>query len=106
MLRIGINGFGRIGRAITRILAQKPGFQLLAVNELDSDLKNFAYLLKYDSVYGRFPIPVEADVESLILQIGEMQVAFYSHCSIQEVPWERHEIDVLIEATGVHADAL
>lgn len=105
MLRIGLNGFGRIGRAVTRILSGQPELQLAAVNELDSDLKNFAYLLKYDSVYGRFQMSVEADVERRTLHIGEMPVTFYSDGKIQDVPWEKHQIDVLIEATGVDANA-
>ena len=54
MIKVGLNGFGRIGRAITRILAEKRNFKIIVINEIDEDVENLAYLLKYDSIYGKF----------------------------------------------------
>ncbi len=59
-VRVGINGFGRIGRLVFRVMAEKPqDFDIVAINDL-SDAKSLAMLLKYDSVHGRFPGTVEA----------------------------------------------
>lgn len=106
MVRIGINGFGRIGRAITRILDSHPDLQVVAVNELDPDLQNFRYLLSYDSLHGRFGKPVEADVEGRALTIGGARVAFHAQRSIVDVPWSAHDVDVVVEATGVDANVV
>ena len=54
MIKIGLNGFGRIGRAITRILSDSKAMRLTVVNELDRDIENLGYLIKYDSIYGKF----------------------------------------------------
>ena len=54
MIRIGLNGFGRIGRAITRIISNSKDIKLVAVNEIDDDIENLLYLLKYDTTYGKF----------------------------------------------------
>jgi len=54
MLRVGINGFGRIGRVLFRINEASRVFDVVAINDLDPDIENHAYLLKYDSTYGRF----------------------------------------------------
>lgn len=102
-LRIGVNGFGRIGRAIVRIATLRPDVTVAAVNELDSDLENLAYLLKYDSTYGRFTHPVAAEGERG-LRIGEQVVPFSSYVDIRDVPWDHHGVDVVIDATGVEAN--
>ncbi len=54
MIRVGINGFGRIGRALTRIASNMEDLKIVAINDIDEDKKNLAYLLKYDSIYGQF----------------------------------------------------
>lgn len=106
MLRIGLNGFGRIGRAVTRILSDRPESELVVVNELNPDLRNLVYLLKYDSLYGRFEKPVRVESEDETLLVDKVAIQFYSHRDIRAVPWEEHGIDVLIEATGVDANAV
>jgi glyceraldehyde 3-phosphate dehydrogenase len=105
MIRVGLNGFGRIGRVVTRILAEHPDIQLVVVNELDTDVANFAYLLKYDSLYGRFAQPVEV-AGNRALRIGDGQVDFVSYNDIRDVGWNSYGVDVVIEATGVNANGL
>lgn len=106
MITVGLNGFGRIGRAVARILSGRADLKLVVVNELNDDLNNLAYLLKYDSVYGRFDKVVEVESGRHALLVGKAAVRFYAHQDICSVPWEEHGIDVLIEATGVDANAI
>ena len=105
MIRIGLNGFGRIGRVVTRIIADSPDVSLVAVNELDSDIPNLAYLLKYDSIYGRFNKSVEVDADRHALWIDGVGVPFESQVDLRAVPWEEYGVDVVVEATGVDANA-
>lgn len=104
MIRIGLNGFGRIGRAVVRIASQAPDVRVTVINELDNDIHNHAYLLKYDSIYRRFSRSVEAVENPTALRIDGMLVPFYSRPDIRDVPWEEHGVDVVIEATGVDAN--
>jgi glyceraldehyde 3-phosphate dehydrogenase len=101
-IRIGINGFGRIGRSVTRKIMQDPKFELVVVNEIESDLLNLEYLLKFDSVYGRFTGTTKTESDSLF--INQQKIRFFSESSIGDVPWESYNLDVLIEATGVNAN--
>jgi len=101
MLRVGINGFGRIGRAVFRINDREPRFEVVVVNDLDPNLENLAYLLKYDSIYGRFPGRVEADAEAGIVRVDGRAVVFHAEAEIARVPWDRYDVDVVIEASGV-----
>jgi glyceraldehyde 3-phosphate dehydrogenase len=105
MIRVGLNGFGRIGRAVTRILAEHSDIELVVVNELDDDVANFAYLLKHDSLYGRLAESVEI-VGDRAIRIGEREVAFLSFGGICDVAWSRYGVDVVIEATGVSANCV
>lgn len=105
-IRLGINGFGRIGRALTRKLFENsnPNLKLVVVNDLESDLNNLAYLLKHDSVYGRFP--TEVAVEGSHLYVRDNKINFYSRANILEVPWEKFDVDVIIESSGVKQNIL
>lgn len=105
MIRVGLNGFGRIGRVVTRILAEHPDMELAVVNELDTDVANFAYLLKHDSMYGRIGESVELAGDRAI-RIGGRLVDFLSSPAICEVPWRDYGVDVVIEATGVSANCM
>ncbi len=96
--RIAINGFGRIGRIFFRYAFGHPDLEFIAVNDLGS-LENLAYLLKYDTVYGRYEKPVEVKDNKLIVDGKEILV-------IQEkdpafLPWKDLDIDVVVESTGV-----
>ena len=99
MIRIGLNGFGRIGRAITRIIEQCTDCEIVVINEIDPDIKNSAYLLKYDSTYARFHGTVDAHDDKLVINGHDVQMHF-ERCA-DRVPWEKNNIDVLIDATGI-----
>lgn len=106
MIRIGINGFGRIGRVVARIVLQSSDCELVVINELDPDIKNLVYLLKHDSIYGRFngKTPIVIDEEKNIFYVDDKKIKVYSFYKTENVPWQDHDIDVLIDATGVSAN--
>jgi len=99
-IRVAINGFGRIGRAFAR-LSQGRGIEIVAVNDLGS-LENLAYLLKYDTVYGRAPFSVEAKGGALL--IDGKEVKFFSEKDPGALPWKELAIDVVVESTGFFTD--
>lgn len=98
MARIAINGFGRIGRAFCRLAYDNPAIEIVAINDL-GNIDNLAYLLKYDTVYGRSPFPVENTEKEIV--INGKPVAFLSERDPTKLPWGSMNIDVVIEATGV-----
>lgn len=97
--RLGINGFGRIGRNIFRII-QKGNLDLevVAINDL-TEAKNLAYLLKYDSVHGRFEGEVEANANGIKVNGEEIEVT--SKKDPANLNWQEKDVDIVIEATGV-----
>ena len=95
-IRVAINGFGRIGRAFVR-RSWGRGIEVVAVNDLGS-IENLAYLLKYDTVYGRAPFSVEAKDGALI--VDGKEVKFLSEKDPANLPWKDLDIDVVIESTG------
>ncbi|MEK7135602.1 MAG: glyceraldehyde 3-phosphate dehydrogenase NAD-binding domain-containing protein [Patescibacteria group bacterium] len=106
-IRVAINGFGRIGRAFAR-RSQGRGIEIVAVNDLGS-LENLAYLLKYDTVYGRAPFsvkvrPSQGGVDSGALVIDGREVKFFSEKDPANLPWKDLTIDVVVESTGFFTD--
>lgn len=99
---VGINGFGRIGRAVFRINEQQRCFRVAVVNDLDPNVENHAYLLKYDSTYGRFGGCVEASNGDMRMAVNGQSVCFYAAPDIADVPWMEHGVEVVIDATGVY----
>jgi glyceraldehyde 3-phosphate dehydrogenase len=101
--KIAINGFGRIGRQVTKALFQKYRgvFDLVAVNDL-SDVKTNAHLFKYDSNYGIFPGTVEVDGTDIIVDGDRIQVL--SERDPSKLPWEKLGVDIVIESTGIFTD--
>jgi len=97
MLRVAINGFGRIGRVTARILQERKDIELVAVNDL-TDNRTLAHLFKYDSVHGVFKGEVGFDDKQLIL--GDQKVKAYSEKDPSALPWKELDIDVVIESTG------
>jgi glyceraldehyde 3-phosphate dehydrogenase len=103
MTRVAINGFGRIGRAVFRIIAGRPesGVEVVAINDLSDD-EILAYLLEYDSVMGRFD--QEVSVADGVMKAGDQSVKMLMERDPAKLPWAELEVDVVIEATGVFRD--
>lgn len=99
-MKIGINGFGRIGRQVFRILHER-GLDVVLVNDL-TDNKTLAHLLKYDSVYGRFPGEVSYTDEFIVVDGKKIHAT--ATRNPEELPWKDLGVDVVIEATGVFRD--
>ena len=74
MVKVGINGFGRIGRAYFRIAESMPGIEIVAINDIQQDPKQAAYLLNYDSVYGRFDAEVDYNDDGLVVNGEEYPI--------------------------------
>jgi glyceraldehyde 3-phosphate dehydrogenase len=100
-IRVAINGFGRIGRAFVRQTWDNPDVELVAVNDLGS-LEDLAYLLKYDTVYGRAPFSIEQ--KEGVLAMNGKDVKFLSEKDATMLPWKDLAIDVVVECTGVYDD--
>jgi len=96
MIKVGINGFGRIGRAIFRINSDSREFDVVAINDLNPSNANLAYMLNYDSTYGVFDANINSDEDSLILNDNH-KISMYHIKNISEVPWEKHNIDIVID---------
>jgi len=96
-IRIGINGFGRIGRVFFRAIAANPEFEVAAINDL-TDTKTLAHLLKYDSVHGRFAGTVEAGPDSLVVNGKAIRVLAAKDPA--ELPWKALGVEYAVESTG------
>src|SRR3982075_2770655 len=102
-LKVGINGFGRIGRNIYRAAHDlKPNFEIVAVNDI-GDAKTFAHLLKHDTALGTFGPAVSATADAI--SVDGHKVTFLSHKDPSELPWKDLGVDVVIESTGLFTDA-
>ncbi len=100
-VKVGINGFGRIGRISFRAMAARPEeFEIVGINDL-ADNKALAILLKYDSVHGRFPGTVEADDEGLI--VNGKKIPVFSERNPADLPWDKVGCEVALESTGIFA---
>ncbi|MBI5392347.1 type I glyceraldehyde-3-phosphate dehydrogenase [Candidatus Woesearchaeota archaeon] len=99
MIRIAINGFGRIGRMILHAGYKDKKIQFVAVNDL-TDTKTLAHLLKHDSVHGAFDGVIETTTNSLIINGKELKV--FAEKEPEKLPWKKLKIDVVIESTGFY----
>lgn len=95
IIKVGINGFGRIGRRVFRLLLQHPKIEVVAINDI-ADAKTLSHLLKYDSIHGVLQEKVESTPHSI--KVGATSFAFYSQTDISKIPWKG--VDIVIEATG------
>jgi glyceraldehyde 3-phosphate dehydrogenase len=98
-IKVGINGCGRIGRAFAKLAAQDPEVEVVAVNDL-ADIENIAYLLNYDSAYGRSGLNASADKATGTLQIAGKSVRYLSEKEPEKLPWGALGVDIVIESTG------
>jgi glyceraldehyde 3-phosphate dehydrogenase len=97
-IKVGINGFGRIGRLTFRALLNKSNIDVVALNDL-TDAKTLAHLLKYDSVHGKFPGEVTVDGDCIIVNGKKMRV--YAEKDPVNLPWKDLGVEVVIESTGI-----
>ncbi|WKZ19200.1 MAG: type I glyceraldehyde-3-phosphate dehydrogenase [Candidatus Jettenia sp. CY-1] len=97
-IKIGINGFGRIGRNVFRAVTKRGGIDVLAINDL-ADSKSLALLLKYDSVHGRFDGNITAKERSLV--VNGKEVALFMEKDPSRLPWKSLGVDIVIESTGL-----
>ena len=102
MKRIAINGFGRIGRLAFRQLVSRPAFQVVVINDL-TDVETLAHLLKYDSIHGLFPGDVAVSNGNLVVNGQEIQIT--AERNPADLPWGASQVDLVVESTGVFADA-
>lgn len=102
MARIAINGFGRIGRSFLRASYSNNEFEIVAINDL-GDLENLAYLLKYDSAYGKFKGEIGFDKEKKLLLVDGKEISFISEKNPTNLPWKELGIDIVVESSGAFA---
>lgn len=98
MNKVAINGLGRIGRATLKIILDTPELELVAINDV-APLETLAYLLKYDTVYGRFGTSVEAGDGTL--RIGGREIRVLSEKDPAQLPWKEMEVQTVFECTGI-----
>lgn len=101
-VKIGINGFGRIGRLVYRAAYENPGVEIVAINDL-ADANTNAHLLKYDSVHGIFPGNVEVKDGNIVVDGKTVKV--FSERDPQAIPWRDMSVDIVVESTGVFTAA-
>lgn len=95
--RIAINGFGRIGRTLARLVVHHPQIELVAINDL-ADPKTMAHLFKYDSVHGRWSGNVSVENEQLV--IDDKRIHYSSIKEVDKLNWKQYDIDIVVECTG------
>jgi glyceraldehyde 3-phosphate dehydrogenase len=100
-IKVAINGFGRIGRLTFRALQNKSNVEVVAINDL-TNADTLAYLLKYDSVHGRFPGTVSVSADGLI--VNGKTIKIFAEKDPANLPWAAHNIDVVLESTGRFVD--
>ncbi len=100
-IRVGINGFGRIGRNVLRASFDKTELEFVAVNDL-TDAKTLAHLLKYDSVHGRFDAAIEAGEDYILLNGKKMRITAIRDPG--QLPWKELGVEVVVESTGIFRD--
>jgi len=102
MIKVAINGFGRIGRPVfRRIIDNHPNLEVAAINDL-TDTKTLAYLLKYDSLYGIYEKEVGSDQN--VLKVNGKEFKVFAKTEPKELPWKDLGVDVVLECTGVFTD--
>ena len=101
-VRVGINGFGRIGRNVVRAGLNRPGIEFVAVNDLPTPTETLAHLLKYDSVHGILDAEVKAEPDGFM--INGKKIKMFNAKSPGEIPWGDLGVDIVVESTGLFTD--
>ncbi|MBR6690436.1 MAG: type I glyceraldehyde-3-phosphate dehydrogenase [Bacilli bacterium] len=102
MIRVAINGFGRIGRLVFRIMEEDPNFEVVAINDL-TDAEQLSYLLKYDTNHGNYRVN-EISFEDNYIIVGERKIRVYAETDPVNLPWRELNIDEVFECTGRFTD--
>ena len=102
MIKVAINGFGRIGRLAFRLMEEDPDFEVVAINDL-TDAEQLAYLLKYDTNHGNYRID-EISFEGDYIIVGNRKIRVYAEKDPAMLPWKDLDIDVVFECTGLFTD--
>jgi glyceraldehyde 3-phosphate dehydrogenase len=97
-IRVGINGFGRIGRQVFRIMKERGGFDVVGLNDI-TDAATLGHLLKYDSIHGRYPGEIRVEGDELVVDGDRIKVMAIK--SPKELPWKALGADLVLESTGV-----
>ena len=98
-MNVGINGYGRIGRVLHRIAEIYPNINILAINDINPDINNIAYLANYDSTYGPRDNPVTVEGNCLITD--DYKISTFNKTNISEVPWNDLGVDIVIDSSGI-----
>ncbi len=100
-IQVAINGFGRIGRAFLKLAETQKELEVVAINDL-GNVENLAYLLKYDTAYGKSDLDISTKEGALV--INGREIAFLSEKDPAKLPWGKFGVDVVVEATGIFED--
>src|SRR5689334_13829523 len=98
-VKVGINGFGRIGRLVFRAAQNNKNIEIVGINDPFLDIGYTKYMLKYDTVHGQFKGTIEGGDKELI--INGKKVAFYSDMKPEEIPWTQCGAEYIVESTGI-----
>jgi glyceraldehyde 3-phosphate dehydrogenase len=101
MIKVGINGFGRIGRAVFKIAQTSKLFEVVAINDI-TDAKTLTHLLKYDSVYGRFNADIRTSNDEIM--VNDKKIKVFSINDPSQIPWESLGVEIVIESSGKFTD--
>jgi len=96
-ITIGINGFGRIGRTLFRLLSNYDNLQVVAINDL-ADAETLSHLVKYDSIHGKFKEDISSENSNILFKNRKIPVLNFQHP--KQINWKQYEVDIVIEATG------
>ena len=99
MIKVGINGFGRIGRLVFRASLDNPNVKVVGINDPFIDLDYMVYMLRYDSVHGKFEGDVKVENGKLVVNGNEVSV--YASMNPEEIPWSECGAEYIVESTGV-----
>ncbi len=103
MIKVAINGFGRIGRPSLKIVFEKEDMEVVAINDL-TDIATMAHLLKHDSSYGTYGRNVVVDKENSEIIIDGKRIKYFSEKEPTHLPWKSLAVDVVLECTGIFLD--
>ncbi|MBP3619787.1 MAG: type I glyceraldehyde-3-phosphate dehydrogenase [Clostridia bacterium] len=102
-IKLGINGFGRIGRLVLRIVSKRDDVEVVAINDPFLTVDYAKYLLEHDSIHGHFDGQVK--VKDGMLVVGRTKISFYQEMNPEQIPWAQNDIDVVVECTGKFTSA-